>query len=72
MKDYPRFPHIVGAPRVILRLPDNTTDAFRRGWASGQLEMLREFWRKQGDPLTKEEADQLFELILNGRQRKKT
>lgn len=65
------FPFVAVAPRIVLSLPaDNPTECFRRGWASGQLEMLKRYMRRKGEPLTDLEETRLYNLIMEGRKRK--
>lgn len=60
-------PHISTAPRNVIDLPKDSLEAFRLGWACGQIDMIRRFWKRESTPLTKDEYKRLINRILNGR-----
>lgn len=60
------IPNVSTAPRIVLDLPGTTIEAFRLGWACGQVDMAERYWKRAGDPLSKEDKKRLQKRILKG------
>lgn len=60
------IPNVSTAPRIVVDLPNSTIEAFRLGWACGQVDMARRYWNRVGDALSREDEKRLRERILRG------
>lgn len=59
-------PQVSTAPRMVVDIPKREIEAFRKGWASGQIDMVARYWRMKDEPLSTEERNTLYKRIIRG------